>query len=462
MTLFPELPAANWRLRALSGLGRIVIDEVMPDAEAFVLAELARTTGKGMPVVHVVADGQRLTLLADALRFAAPELPILELPAWDCLPYDRVSPGADVAARRLSALNGLAALKAKPHGAIVLATANAVLQKMPPAAQMVDAKLIAKAGGALSMNKLVERLERQGFDRVATVREVSEYAVRGGILDLFAPAAENPVRLDFFGDVLETIREFDAASQLTLQPLREFALNPASEVELTPETIARFRKAYIAAFGAPARDDALYSAVSEGRRFAGLEHWLPLFHQHLETLFDYLPEGLITFDHLAHQAIEERHAQILDHYEARKKAPAAASSSMGGAPYQPVEPSTLYVSPDALEKLLKARQCIDMTAYAVPPVQDRVVISGRSKKGRVFSNERADQNANVFDAVVRHINGLNMLGKSVMIAGWTAGSLDRLMQMLAEHDLGGFSTVETLPEFEKAKPRRVACVLPIE
>ena len=73
------------------------------------------------------------------------------------------------------------------------------------------------------MNKLIERLERQGFDRVATVREVSEYAVRGGILDLFAPAAENPVRLDFFGDVLESIREFDAASQLTLQPVKEFA-----------------------------------------------------------------------------------------------------------------------------------------------------------------------------------------------------------------------------------------------
>ncbi len=462
MTLFPELPAANWRLRALSGMGRIVIDEVMPDAEAFVLAELARTTGAGLPVVHVVADGQRLSMLADALRFAAPELPILELPAWDCLPYDRVSPGADVAARRLAALNGLAALKAKPHGAIVLATANAVLQKMPPAAQMQDSGLIARSGTTLSMNKLIERLERQGFDRVATVREVSEYAVRGGILDLFAPAAENPVRLDFFGDVLETIREFDAASQLTLQPLKEFALNPASEVELTPETIARFRKAYIAAFGAPARDDALYSAVSEGRRFAGLEHWLPLFHEYLETLFDYLPEGLITFDHLAHQAIEERHAQILDHYEARKKAPAVASSSMGGAPYQPVDPATLYVSPVVLEAALKNRQCIDMTAYAVPPVQDRVVISGRSKKGRVFSNERADQNANVFDAVVRHINGLNMLGKSVMIAGWTAGSLDRLMQMLSEHDLGGFSTIDALPVFEPGKPRRVACVLPLE
>ncbi len=92
-----------------------------------------------------------------------------------------------------------------------------------------------------------------------------------------------------------------------------------SEVALTPETISRFRRNYIEAFGAPSRDDALYAAVSEGRRFAGMEHWLPFFYERLDTLFDYLPDAPVVFDHLAREALAERHTLILDYYEARKK-----------------------------------------------------------------------------------------------------------------------------------------------
>ena len=119
-----------------------------------------------------------------------------------------------------------------------------------------------------------------------------------------------------------------------------------SEVTLSPETISRFRRGYIEQFGAPLRDDALYAAVSEGRRsFAGMEHWLPLFHEKLETVFDYLDGVPVVFDHLAKEAMAERHTLILDHYEARKR------QSEGGAiaeavPYRPMPPDGLYLSPD--------------------------------------------------------------------------------------------------------------------
>ena len=111
------------------------------------------------------------------------------------------------------------------------------------------------------------------------MREVGEFAVRGGILDLFAPGTPEALRLDFFGDTLESIRAFDVATQRTTGQRKEMSLQAMSEVALTPETISRFRRSYIEAFGAPSRDDALYAAVSEGRRFAGMEHWLPLFHE---------------------------------------------------------------------------------------------------------------------------------------------------------------------------------------
>ena len=127
------------------------------------------------------------------------------------------------------------------------------------------------------------------------------------------------LRLDFFGDTLETIRPFDPATPAHHRPAHALDLVPASEVALTAETISRFRRNYIDAFGAPSRDDPLYAAVSEGRRFAGMEHWLPFFYERLETLFDYLPDAPVVFDHLADEALAERHALILDHYEARRE-----------------------------------------------------------------------------------------------------------------------------------------------
>src|SRR5690606_27899753 len=110
----------------------------------------------------------------------------------------------------------------------------------------------------------VSRLERSGFERVPTVRDVGQFAIRGGILDLFVPGAEDALRLDFFGDTLESIRAFDVATQRTSGQRTGLRLHPMSEVVLSPETISRFRRAYIEAFGAPSRDDALYAAVSEG------------------------------------------------------------------------------------------------------------------------------------------------------------------------------------------------------
>ena len=126
------------------------------------------------------------------------------------------------------------------------------------------------------MEGIVAWLERNGFLRASTVREPGEYAVRGGILDLYASGTAAPVRLDFFGNTLETIRSFDPESQRTTGQLRDLDLVPVAEFQLVTDTIKRFRLGYVESFGAPAPDDLLYHAVSEGRRHPGMEHWLPL------------------------------------------------------------------------------------------------------------------------------------------------------------------------------------------
>ena len=436
-----------------------IVDGVADGYEAFALAALAAELGE-RPLIFVARDGQRLPALAEILAFVAPGLPVLELPAWDCLPYDRVSPGADAAARRLDAMAAMAALAQKPHRAVVLVSANAALQRMPAAGAIAAQTLFARPGNQLDMRDLTARLETSGFERVPTVRDVGEYAVRGGILDLFAPGGE-PLRLDFFGDTLESIRAFDVATQRTIGQRKDFAMKPMSEVTLTQDSISRFRRSYIEAFGAPARDDALYAAISEGRRFAGMEHWLPLFYERLETVFDYLPDSPVVFDHLSREAMAERHALILDHYAARAGQPASGLAE--SVPYKPVKPDALYLTPDEVTVRAAERRTVEFSAFDAPDTSGRVLRHAGAHAGHRFTEERADPGANVFDHVVTHIAERRAAGKRVLLAGWSEGSLDRLAQILEEHGLGGLARVATLDEAEALPAGQAGlAVLPLE
>ncbi|GAB5506335.1 MAG: transcription-repair coupling factor [Rhizobiaceae bacterium] len=440
----------------------VVVSGVADGYEAFALAALVEGLDQDAPLLFVVRDGQRIPSLREALAFAVPSLPVLELPAWDCLPYDRVSPGADAAARRLDAMSAMAALKDKPHRAVVIATANAVLQRMPAMDVIAADQFVARAGNQVQMEALVARLEAGGFDRASTVREVGEYAVRGGILDLYAPGAPEPLRLDFFGDTLESVRAFDAATQRTTGQRTEFRMGAMSEVSLSPETIARFRRSYIDAFGAPARDDALYAAISEGRRFAGMEHWLPFFHERLETVFDYLPDAPVVMDHLAHDALKQRYDQIKEHYEARL-AQSSGSAVADAVPYKPVKPDQLYLSPDAVDSAVRERRLFEFSAFETPETSDRVVMSAGAHAGRNFAAERADPGRNVFDEAVKLIRGHVSAGRRVLIAGWSEGSLDRMAQILGEHHLQNLDRVATLAELGKLPERHIGLgVLPLE
>ncbi|WP_379072758.1 transcription-repair coupling factor [Mesorhizobium sp. UC22_110] len=455
MSLIPKIGLPKGRAASC------IVDGVADGFEAFALVQAANEIAPDGPLLFVARDGQRLPAIVEALAFVAPGLPVLELPAWDCLPYDRVSPGSDAAGRRLDALAAMIALARKPHRAIVLTTVNALLQRMPPAELLEGQTFHARPGNQVDMNKLISRLENSGFERVPTVRDIGEFAVRGGILDLYAPGWSEGLRLDFFGDTLESIRSFDVASQRTTGQRKAMTLQAMSEVALTPETISRFRRSYIEAFGAPSRDDGLYAAVSEGRRFAGMEHWLPFFYERLETVFDYLPEAPVVFDHLSHEALTERHDLILDHYEARRKQADAALKD--AVPYKPVAPALMYLAPDDVKAATGEREQIEFTPFDAPDAGGRKVFHAGSRAGRSFAEERADPNANVFDVAVKHIAEERAARRRVIVAGWTEGSLDRLGQILAEHHLGNIKQVASLADAEKLAPGEAGlAVLPLE
>lgn len=441
---------------------KLTLANVADGAEGLVLSDLARAIAAkpGAPAVSLVVvcrDGPRMAALSRGLSFFAPDLTIMEFPAWDCLPYDRVSPHAAVLAQRMTALSRLVHVKGRDKPSILLTTVNAASQRVPPRSLLAGQSLSAAPGNVLGMENVTRWLELNGYMRASTVREPGDYAIRGGILDLFPPGLDDPVRLDFFGDTLETIRVFDPETQRTQGELRELNLVPVAEFQLTTDTIRKFRTGYVAAFGAPSRDDQLYEAVSEGRRYPGMEHWLPLFHDRLDTLFDYLPDSPVVLEPLAEEAAHERLAQIADYYEARRE-PLDGS----GTPYKPLPPDRLYLSEKEWKKRLDDVPLAHITPFAVPEGGQAVIDIG-TRQGHNFSAERADQNAKVFDALTNHVHALQAANKRVVIALWSEGARERMSHVLAEHKLLNLRNVRSWSEVNAlAKPEVALAVLGLE
>jgi transcription-repair coupling factor (superfamily II helicase) len=214
--------------------------------------------------------------LAEALAFILPEAEILRFPAWDCLPYDRVSPNPALVSERVATLARLLEPASAPR--ILLTTVNALVQRVPPRSAFAGSSMELKVTGTIQPEQLAQFLEANGYGRAGTVMEPGEYAIRGGIIDLFPAGEPDPVRLDLFGDTIESIRIFDPASQRSGERRQRLVLRPVSEVPLDQEALARFRTSWRELFEQQAADDPIYHSVSDGRRHPGMEHWLPLFH----------------------------------------------------------------------------------------------------------------------------------------------------------------------------------------
>src|SRR2546421_4770437 len=358
---------------------------VAEGAEGLVVSDLARAVAAqpkrpAVSLAVVCRDGPRMQQLARALEFFAPDLAVVQFPAWDCQPYDRVSPHGGVLAQRLTTLAKLSRLTGSDKPLIVLTTVNAVTQRVPSRDMIAAQALSVAPGNVVPMDSIIAWLEHNGYSRSSTVREPGEYAVRGGILDLFPAGLDQPVRFDFFGDSLESIRAFDAETQRTLLDMRGLDLVPISEFQLVTETIRRFRMGYVAAFGAPGRDDLLYEAVSEGRRHPGMEHWLPLFGERMDTLFDYLDGAPVAIEPQSEDAARERFKQIQDYYEARREALEHPGS---GAIYKPLPPDRLYLTEQEWTTRLNDASLGRLTSFAVPDDNNNVV-DACVRQGRNF------------------------------------------------------------------------------
>ena len=403
--------------------------------EPWLLADLARAAKTR--AVFVAPDEAAMRAIAATAPTFAPDLEVLTFPAWDCLPYDRASPTLRVMAERMATLYRLQQPPKGPQ--LLLTTVNAVAQRTltPFRIRQLVARLAPKE--RIGRDRLAALLQANGYVRVETVADAGEFAVRGGLVDLFPSGEEQALRLDFFGDEIESVRTFDPADQRTTGRVEGFVLLPASETLIDEDSVKRFRARYRERFGATATGDPLYQAISDGRRLAGMEHWLPLFEDKLATLFDHLGDGAVILrDAGSVAAAEQRFEAITDYHANRVK---AQSSDPGS--YRPLPVDSLYLTAKDFAERLDQAPAHRITAFHEP--ESATVIDFGVDGPRDFGAERAN-GANVYEAVVHHLRGLARDGRKAVLASYSAGARERLAGLLRDHGATNLKLVDTWQE----------------
>jgi len=401
-------------------------------------ADLARAAERrGGRAVFVAPDEAAMRAIVDAAHHFAPELETLSFPAWDCLPYDRSSPSLRSTSERLATLHALQQKRTVPQ--LLVTTVNAALQRTltPFRIRQLVARLAP--GERIDRDRLAVLLQANGYSRTDTVADAGEYAVRGGLVDLFPSGEGEALRLDFFGDEIESLRRFDPATQRSIGRVKGFTLLPASETLLDEGSIKRFRGRYRELFGANATGDPIYQAVSEGRRIAGIDHWLPLFEERLVPFFDHLSDAdLVVRDPGDSGAAEARFEAVADYYENRKR---AQSSDPGS--YKPLPPEALYLARDEWDGIVAERPLHLVTPFHEP--ESAAVVDFAVDPPRDFAPERT-RGDNVYEAVADHVDALRKAKHKVVLASYSAGARERLKGLLADHGLDRATAVESWQE----------------
>ena len=406
-------------------------------------ATIVKKEAQQAGVIHVARDAHRLQAMRAALDFFAPELPVFHFPAWDCLPFDRVSPNADISAQRMSSLAGFVAQMPKSY--VVLTTLSAASQRVPARATVKAAVFRASVHSRVDEQALRAFLVRMGFVQTPTVMEPGDYSIRGGIIDIYPPGLSEPIRLDFFGDTLDGIRQFDPATQRTVKSLETVDLSPVSEVILDEASIRRFRQNYRIEFGAAGTDDPLYEAISAGRKHQGVEHWLPFFHDQMDTLFDYLPDATVILDDQSTPARLARWDTIADQYDARKTA--FTQKGRLDTVYKPAPPELLYLNDAAWQDALAERRQVALSVLPQPTGLN--ALDAGARLGRNFAPERQNEALSLFGAVSDHIKKMGAT-KPVVITSYSSGARERLSGLLQDEGHGELREIRNVKDLRGA------------
>ncbi len=283
MLLNPLLPDA--------ATSRVRWGQLYGGAAALAIAEAALTSER--PLLVIAAGAREAERLHDEIEFfIARQLPVRLFPDWETLPYDLFAPHPDIVSERLATLH---ALPDQARGLVVVALPT-LMQRLPPRRWIEAHSLEITHGERLDLEAFRARLSAGGYAHVTQVMAHGEFAVRGSLIDVFPMGSAQPLRIDLFDDVIDSIRAFDPETQRSAGSLDSVRVLPAREYPLNPDGIREFRRRYRARFEGDPNRSPLYRQVSDALAPAGIEYYLPLFFERLETLFDYLPPQTLLID----------------------------------------------------------------------------------------------------------------------------------------------------------------------
>ncbi len=377
-------------------------------------AAVETPTPHGRALAIVTARPADAARLAQEIRWFAPLLRVLLLPDWETLPYDSFSPHQDLVSERLSTLYAL-----QQHDCdVVLAPITTALQRLAPPQFLASHTFFFHKGQRLDETRLRRQLAFAGYENVTQVVRPGEYAVRGGLLDLFPTGSSLPYRLDLFGDEIDSIRTFDPDTQRSLYPIDRVRLLPGREFALDEATRTAFRGRWRERFEGDPSASTIYRDIGNGIAPAGIEYWLPLFHERTATLFDYLPDDAIVVSHgdvddaarrFAHEAAERY--RFLSHDRGRPL----------------LRPTELFLDTEAL-----FAQARDFGRWSIAAAGDAEAGSrGGAPFARALDDVSIDRRAH--DPIARVRAFLATPGVRKLVVAESPGRRETLEQLFAEH-----------------------------
>jgi transcription-repair coupling factor (superfamily II helicase) len=378
---------------------------------SYTLAELSK---KGKPIVYVCADTAHVQTLEKELSFFLDsEIPIYSFPDWECLPYDRVSPHPDIISQRLLALHKLPQMQA----GVLIIPITALMQRLTPASYITTHSFMLSTGDEFNTEQFRKQLSDAGYYSVDQVMSPGEFAVRGGIVDVFPSGMNSPFRLDLFDTTIETIRLFDTETQRSDEQLEEIRLLPAREFPLDDQSIQTFRQAFRATVDGDPKQSQVYREVTKGLAPTGSEFYLPLFFEQTDTLFDYLSdESCFVLEEGVMENAETLYKDVLERFENAKLNPE----------WPPLEPETLFLSPEKIFAGLKNYPRVQLLNLNLKAAKH--VVDFATKAPKQFKlNPRADKPYEEF------LDYLDKTSNRILIVAESAGRRESLMGLLNEN-----------------------------
>ncbi len=413
-----------------------------PTALAWYLAQAARA--RDAPLLVIARDNHGANQLEADLQTLLggdPALPVVAFPDWETLPYDRFSPHPDIISQRLSALHRLPTLKR----GLVIVPVQTLLQQLAPRSYVIGGSFDLKVGQRLDLEAEKRRLESAGYRNVPQVMDPGDFAVRGGLLDVFPMGSDEPLRVELLDEDIDSIRAFDPESQRSLDKVESVHMLPGREVPMDEASIARVLAALRERFDVDTRRSSLYQDLKSGLAPAGVEYYLPLFFERTATLFDYLPDGSLPVVCAgAYEASVAFWAQTSERYEQRRH----------DVERPLLPPSALYLSPELLRERLNDAPRIEVWSADHARIADAHALGDQPLPPLPVAAREAPA-GDALKSFLGHYPG------RVLIAADSPGRREALLEVLQAAELKP-PVVADLPAFLADDARFAIAVAPLE